>query len=106
MFAEKITGIRRARPQLDRLLDHLRAGDVVVTHLNRLARSIRDPLEIVQRVRDAGAGPAQSCRALARHDHAGRMALTVFGGIAEFERSPIVKRTGSGRGAAKARGTK
>ncbi|OTP73914.1 Resolvase [Caballeronia sordidicola] len=51
VFAEKITGTRRARPQLDRMLDHLRAGDViVVTRLDRLARSIRDLLDIVEQV--------------------------------------------------------
>ncbi|KGD42895.1 MULTISPECIES: recombinase family protein [Burkholderia] len=108
IFAEKITGTKRARPQLDRMLDHLRAGDViVVTRLDRLARSIRDLLDIVERIRDAGAG----LRSLAEPwadttTPAGRMVLTVFAGIAEFERSLIVERTSSGRAAAKARGTK
>ncbi|AKK25097.1 recombinase family protein [Pandoraea oxalativorans] len=108
IFAEKFTGTKRARPQLDRLLDHLREGDVVVvTRLDRLARSIRDLLEIVERIRDAGAG----LRSLAEPwadttTPAGRMVLTVFGGMAEFERSLIVERTSSGRAAAKARGTK
>ncbi|MFP3558165.1 recombinase family protein [Paraburkholderia sp. SIMBA_049] len=108
IFAEKITGTRRARPQLDRLLDHLRAGDVVVvTRLDRLARSIRDLLDIVERIQTANAG----LRSLAEPwadttTPAGRMVLTVFAGIAEFERSLIVERTSNGRAAAKARGTK
>lgn len=108
IFTEKITGIRRARPQLDRMLDHLRAGDViVVTRLDRLARSILDLLDIVERLSEAGAG----LRSLAEPwadttTPAGRIVLTVFGGIAEFERSLIVERTSSGRAAAKARGTK
>ncbi|CAI8691904.1 recombinase family protein [Burkholderia sp. IT-111MI5] len=108
IFAEKITGTRRARPQLDRLLDHLRAGDVVVvTRLDRLARSIRDLLDIVEHIHTANAG----LRSLAEPwadttTPAGRMVLTVFAGIAEFERSLIVERTSSGRAAAKARGTK
>ncbi|MDR6495167.1 DNA invertase Pin-like site-specific DNA recombinase [Paraburkholderia terricola] len=108
VFAEKITGTRRARPQLDRMLDHLRTGDViVVTRLDRLARSIRDLLDIVERIRDAGAG----LRSLAEPwadttTPAGRTVLTVFGGMAEFERSLIVERTSSGRAAARARGTK
>jgi DNA invertase Pin-like site-specific DNA recombinase len=108
IFAEKITGARRARPQLDRLLDHLRAGDVVVvTRLDRLARSIRDLLDIVERIQTANAG----LRSLAEPwadttTPAGRMVLTVFAGIAEFERSLIVERTSTGRAAAKARGTK
>ncbi|MGF6970279.1 DNA invertase Pin-like site-specific DNA recombinase [Paraburkholderia sp. WC7.3g] len=108
IFAEKITGTRRARPQLDRMLDHLRSGDViVVTRLDRLARSIRDLLDIVERIREAGAG----LRSLAElwadtTTPAGSMVLTVFGGMAEFERSLIVERTSSGRAAAKARGTR
>ncbi|ASW04411.1 recombinase family protein [Paraburkholderia aromaticivorans] len=108
IFAEKITGTRRDRPQLDRLLDHLRAGDVVVvTRLDRLARSIRDLLDIVERIQTANAG----LRSLAEPwadttTPAGRMVLTVFAGIAEFERSLIVERTSTGRAAAKARGTK
>lgn len=108
VFAEKITGTRRTRPQLDRMLDHLRARDViVVTRLDRLARSILDLLDIVERIRAAGAG----LRSLAEPwadttTPAGRMVLTVFGGMAEFERSLIVERTSSGRAAAKARGTK
>ncbi|MBB2984564.1 recombinase family protein [Paraburkholderia tropica] len=108
VFAEKITGTRRARPQLDRMVDHLRAGDViVVTRLDRLARSIRDLLDIVERIRDAGAGPCNLAEPWAdTTTPAGRMVLTVFGGMAEFERSLIVGRTSSGRAAAMARGTK
>ncbi|VVE84621.1 resolvase [Pandoraea sputorum] len=94
IFAEKFTGMKRARPQLERLLDHLRAGDIrVVTRLDRLARSIRELLEIVERIRDAGAG----LRSLAEPwadttTSAGRMVLTVFGGMAKFERGLIVER--------------
>ncbi|MEM5371017.1 recombinase family protein [Paraburkholderia azotifigens] len=108
IFAEKITGTKRARPQLDNLLEHLRPRDVVVvTRLDRLARSIRDLLEIVERIRDAGAGLRSIAEPWAdTTTPAGRMVLTVFGGMAEFERSLIVERTSTGRAAAKARGTK
>lgn len=108
IFAEKITGTRRERPELDRLLDHLRPGDVVtVTRLDRLARSTRDLLDIAERIQSAGAG----LRSLAEPwadttSPAGRMVLTVFAGIAEFERSLIVERTRRGRDAAKRRGVK
>lgn len=108
VFAEKITGTRRDRPELDRLLDHLRRGDVVtVTRLDRLARSTRDLLDIAERIQSAGAG----LRSLAEPwadttSPAGRMVLTVFAGIAEFERSLIVGRTRSGREAAKRRGVR
>ena len=104
IFEEKVSGARRERPELARLLDHLRAGDVVmVTRLDRLARSARDLLEIAERIKEAGAG----LRSLAEPwadttTPAGRMVLTVFAGIADFERSLIVERTSSGRIAAKA----
>ncbi|RQR22947.1 recombinase family protein [Burkholderia sp. Bp9143] len=108
IFAEKITGMKRARPQLDNLLSHLRPRDVVVvTRLDRLARSILDLLEIVERIRDADAGLRSIAEPWAdTTTPAGRMVLTVFGGMAEFERSLIVERTSTGRAAAKARGTK
>jgi DNA invertase Pin-like site-specific DNA recombinase len=108
IFSEKITGTRRDRAELARMLDHLRAGDVVtVTRLDRLARSTRDLLDIAERIDQAGAG----LRSLAEPwtdttTPAGRMVLTVFAGIAEFERALIIDRTRSGRVAAKARGVK
>ncbi|WP_419631563.1 recombinase family protein, partial [Thiolapillus sp.] len=108
LFAEKITGTRRDRPELARLLDHLRSGDVVtVTRLDRLARSTCDLLDIAEQIQAAGAG----LRSLAEPwadttSPAGRMVLTVFAGIAEFERSLIIDRTRSGRQAAKAKGVK
>ena len=106
LFAEKVSGARRVRPELDRMLDHLRPGDVVtVTRLDRLARSTRDLLDIAERIRNCGAG----LRSLAEPwvdttSPAGRMVMTVFAGIAEFERSLILERTRTGREAAKARG--
>lgn len=108
VYAEKITGAQRKRSELDRLLDHLRPGDVVtVTRLDRLARSTRDLLDIAERIQRAGAG----LRSLAEPwadttTPAGRMVLTVFAGIAEFERCLIIDRTTAGRVAAKARGVK
>ena len=90
------------------MLDHLRAGDVVtITRLDRLARSTADLLAIAERIKEAGAG----LRSLAEPwadttTPAGRMVLTVFAGIADFERSLIVERTSAGRIAAKARGVR
>ena len=108
LFSEKLTGAQRDRPELARMLDHLRAGDVVtVTRLDRLARSTRDLLDIAERIQGVGAG----LRSLAEPwadttTPAGRMVLTVFAGIAEFERALIIDRTRSGQNAAKARGVK
>lgn len=108
IFAEKITGTRRDRPELARMLDHLRAGDVVtVTRLDRLARTTRDLLNVAEQIKDVGAGLRSLAEPWADTTSAtGQMVLTVFAGIAQFERSLIIDRTSTGRVAAKARGVK
>lgn len=108
IFEEKVSGATRNRPELAKLLDHLRDDDVVVvTRLDRLARSTRDLLDIAETLNEKGAG----LRSLAEPwadttTPQGRMLLTVFGGIAEFERGLIHQRTSAGRTAAKARGVR
>jgi DNA invertase Pin-like site-specific DNA recombinase len=93
---------------LARLLDHLRAGDVVVvSRLDRLARSTRDLLDIAEQIREAEAGLRSQSEPWAdTTSPAGRMVLTVFAGIAEFERALIHQRTGGGRAAARSRGVR
>nr|WP_176704021.1 recombinase family protein [Pseudomonas sp.]QDK64798.1 recombinase family protein [Pseudomonas sp.] len=108
IFEEKVSGAKRDRPELNRLLDHLRPGDVLtVTRLDRLARSTTDLLHIAERLKDIDAG----LRSLAEPwadttSPAGRMVLTIFAGIADFERSLIGERTSAGRAAAKAKGVR
>ena len=108
VFEEKASGAKRDRPALVQMLDHLRPGDVVtITRLDRLARSTADLLDIAKHIDAAGAG----LRSLAEPwadttTPAGRMILTVFAGIADFERSLIVERTSAGRIAARARGVR
>jgi DNA invertase Pin-like site-specific DNA recombinase len=90
------------------MLDQLRAGDgVVVSRLDRLARSTRDLLEIAEQLKEAEAGLRSLHEPWAdTTSPAGHMVLTVFAGIAEFERELIHERTRSGRVAAKARGVR
>jgi len=108
VFEEKASGAQRGRPELAKMLDHLQPGNVVtVTRLDRLARSTRDLLDIAERIDQAEAG----LRSLAEPwadttTPAGRMVLTVFAGMAEFERSLIHERTSAGRAAAKAKGVR
>ncbi len=108
ILEEKASGAQRQRPELARMLEQLRADDVVtVTRLDRLARSTRDLLEIAEKLNAAGAG----LRSLAEPwadttSPAGTMILTVFAGIAEFERSLILSRTAGGRAAARRRGVR
>jgi len=108
IYEEKLSGAQRARPELNRLLDQLRAGDVVVvSRLDRLARSTRDLLEIAEQLKAVEAGLRSLHEPWAdTTSPAGRMVLTVFAGIAEFERELIHERTRSGRVAARARGVR
>jgi Resolvase, N terminal domain len=98
IFREKVSGAGRKRPELVRLLDQLREGDtVVVSKLDRLARSTRGLLEIVESIRTAGARFQSLGEPWAdTTSHAGKMIMTVFAGIAEFERDLIRERTGAG----------
>ncbi|MDP3495726.1 MAG: recombinase family protein [Hyphomonadaceae bacterium] len=108
IFEEKVSGAERGRVELVRLLDQVREGDVVVVaQLDRLARSTRDLLGLAEEIADRGAGLRSLGEPWAdTTSAAGKMILTVFAGIAEFERSLILQRTGAGRVAAQARGVK
>jgi DNA invertase Pin-like site-specific DNA recombinase len=106
MFQEKVTGARTDRKQLARLMAVLAKGDVlVVTRLDRLARSTRDLLNLLGTIGEKGAGfrSLRDTWADTKTAH-GRLMLTVLGGLAEFERELIRARTGEGRERAKARG--
>jgi DNA invertase Pin-like site-specific DNA recombinase len=108
IFREKVSGTSRDRPELKRMLDQIREGDVVVVwKLDRLARSTRDLLETMESIRESG-GQFQSISEpwADSTSHAGKMIMTVFAGIAEFERDLIRERTGAGREAAKQRGVR
>jgi DNA invertase Pin-like site-specific DNA recombinase len=103
IFREKVSGSNRERPQFQRMLDQIRLGDtIVVWKLDRLARSTRDLLETMETIREAGG----KFRSLSEPwadttTHAGKMIMTIFAGIAEFERDLIRERTGAGREAAR-----
>src|ERR1700693_5961889 len=108
IFQEKISGSNSNRPEFRRVLDHIREGDtIVVWKLDRLARSTRDLLETMETIREAG-GRFQSLSEpwADTTTHAGKMIMTIFAGIAEFERDLIRERTGAGREAARKRGVR
>ena len=106
IYREKVSGATRQRPEFQRMLDQIRGGDVIVVwKLDRLARSTRDLLETTETIREAGAKFQSISEPWAdTTTHAGKMIMTVFAGIAEFERDLIRERTGAGREAAKRRG--
>ena len=103
-----LSGAKTDRAQLRRLLDQLDDGDVLmVTRLDRLARSTRDLLNTLAAItaKKAGFKSLGDTWADTTTSH-GRLMLTVLGGLAEFERDLIRARTGEGRERAKARGQK
>ncbi len=105
VFADKISGSRRVRPELDRMLEQLRDGDVVtVTKYDRLARSLKDLLEIVEAIRERGAGFRSLAEDIDTTTPAGRLVFHVFASIAQFERERISERTREGLQAARKRG--
>jgi DNA invertase Pin-like site-specific DNA recombinase len=108
VFREVASGAKTDRAQLRRVIDQLDAGDVLmVTRLDRLARSTRDLLNTLAAITDKKAGFRSLGDAWAdtTTPH-GRLMLTVLGGLAEFERDLIRTRTSEGRARAKARGVR
>jgi DNA invertase Pin-like site-specific DNA recombinase len=106
VFAEKISGAVTNRPELAKLIKRLQPDDVlIVTRLDRLARSTRDLLNIVDSIVKAEAGFKSLADTWADTTTShGRLMLTILGGLAEFERDLIRSRTGEGRKRAQARG--
>ena len=105
MFEEKASGGRWDRPELHRLLDHLRDGDVVVVwKLDRLSRSLKDLLHIMEKIGEAGAGFRSLTEHIDTTTPAGRMMMQMVGAVAEFERAMIRERTSAGLAAARAEG--
>jgi DNA invertase Pin-like site-specific DNA recombinase len=108
VYSEKASGARGDRAELRKVIDRLQPGDVlVVTRLDRLARSTRDLLNVLEVVKQVGAGfrSLKDAWADTTTPH-GQLMLTILGGLAEFERTLIRSRTGEGRERAKARGVR
>src|SRR5690606_34967520 len=104
-FREKASGGRWDRPELHKMLDQLRKGDVVVVwKLDRLSRSLKDLLVIMERINQVGAGFKSLTESIDTTTPAGRMMMQMVGSFAEFEREMIRERTSAGLAAARAEG--
>src|SRR6185312_13070694 len=102
IYREKASGGRWDRPELHRLLDQLRKGDVlVVGKLDRLSRSLRDVLVVMERLAEAKAGFRSLTEAIDTTTPAGRMMMQMVGAFAEFERAMLKERTKAGLDAAR-----
>ena len=92
LFEEKASGGRWDRPELHRLLDHLRAGDVVVVwKLDRLSRSLKDLLHIMEKIGEAGAGFRSLTEHIDTTTPAGRMMMQMVGAFADDAVSAVMR---------------
>lgn len=107
VFHEKATGATRERPELIACLRALRQDDtLVVWKLDRLARSLKDLVAIIDDLQARGVGFRSVTEAIDTTSTGGRLVFNIFGALAEFEHSLIRERTIAGLAAARARGRK
>lgn len=108
IYSEKISGAECHRKEMNKAINKLSPGDIlIVTRLDRLARSTRDLLNIIELISTKGASFKSLRDAWADTTSAhGRLMLTILGGLAEFERELIQSRTKEGRARAIAKGVK
>lgn len=105
VFTDKASGSLDRRPQLDRLLDQLRPGDtVVVWRLDRLGRSLKHLIQVIEDLAEKGVGFRSLTEGMDSTTAGGKLIFSIFGALAEFERSLIRERTVAGLNAARARG--
>jgi DNA invertase Pin-like site-specific DNA recombinase len=107
VFEETASGAAKVRPRLRDALDFLRPGDtLVVWKLDRLARSVRQLIDLIEDLHKRGCGFKSLTEAIDTTTAGGRLVFHVFGALAEFERGVIRERTLAGLTAARARGRK
>lgn len=105
IYCEKMTGTKAHRPELDKMKEALRAGDVlVIDSFSRLSRSTKDLLETVETLTDQGVNIISLKEQLDTTTATGKLMLTMLSALSQFERDIIAERTKDGLKAARARG--
>ena len=106
IYEEKVSGIKKERPELNKMLDQIRTGDVIIiSDLTRLSRSVKDLFSIVEQIEGKGANIKSIKESWVDTTTAqGKLMFTIFAGISQFERDLISQRTIEGLNAARARG--
>jgi len=108
IYQEKITGTKKERPELEKLLDHIRPGDIIIiSELTRLSRSTKDLFLLVDLIEKKGANVKSLREAwMDTTSPQGKLMFTIFAGISQFERDLISHRTKEGLSSARPRGRK
>jgi DNA invertase Pin-like site-specific DNA recombinase len=105
VFSDTASGALDRRPELDRCLDHLREGDTLVVYrLDRLGRSLRNLISLIEELEQRGVGFRSLTENIDTTTPGGKLIFQIFGALAEFERQLIIERTKAGLAAARARG--
>lgn len=105
VYIEKASGKNTDRPQLTAMMDYVREGDtVVVESYSRIARNTKDLLEIIDRLNKKGVAFISQKEQIDTSTPAGRLMLTIFAGLAQFERECLLERQAEGIAIAKAEG--
>lgn len=105
IYNEKMTGTKRERPELAKLLDRMTEGDtVVIESLSRLGRSTKDLIELTEMFQSKGVHLVSLKESIDTSTSTGKLLFTLMSAIAQFERDVIADRTREGLKAAKSRG--
>ena len=105
VYIDRMSGKNTNRPQLQKMMDYVRHGDVVIVEsISRFARNTRDLLELVERLSEKGVEFVSRKEAIDTTTPTGKFMLTVFGAVAELEREYILQRQREGIAIAKEQG--
>lgn len=107
IFQEKITGTKKDRSELERLLEQVRKGDtIVIESLSRLSRSTKDLIQLMETFNQEGVNLYSMKENIDTTGATGKLIFKIFGALVEFERDLISERTKEGLASARARGRK
>ncbi len=105
IYEEKASGSKADRPELARMMEHLRKGDIIVIwKLDRLGRSLRNLIDLVESFKNIGVELVSLQDSVNTATPTGKLTFAIFAALAEFERDIIRERTNAGLAAARARG--
>ena len=105
IYNEKMSGTKKNRPELTKLMDRITEGDtVVVESLSRLGRSTKDLIELTETFQSKGVNLVSLKESIDTNSPTGKLLFTLMSAIAQFERDVIADRTREGLKAARARG--